>query len=321
MLVKIMGIAGEGLREDRVAITQLEQEILLRLEQNVVAAYTAWLEKQFSVPIVITLAGMAVTSAADALAICAAPQRSYHCLFRLDGEEKQIFCLPEEDAQKILRRLRQDRQNMRSPDFFFENYDKVVAKVFAEALLAQPEFLPVRTTTGRLLPADLPAEPFLRFDYEITVDGDTYRLVRFVSMRLLSAITAATSTSGAYVLTPHAEVADEISQSVPPVEKVEFAPLSSENTSGTNSNSIEMLYDLNLNVIAELGRTKMQIREILELGRGSVVEIDKLAGDPVDLYINDKKLGEGEVVVVDDHFGVRITNLLTAAERVKNLGE
>ena len=82
-----------------------------------------------------------------------------------------------------------------------------------------------------------------------------------------------------------------------------------------------MLYDINLNLVVELGRTKKQVKEILEIGKGSIIELEKLAGDPVEIYVNDKKLAEGEVVVVDDHFGVRITSLIKQSERIQNLGE
>jgi len=83
---------------------------------------------------------------------------------------------------------------------------------------------------------------------------------------------------------------------------------------------IEMLMDIVLPVSIELGRTKMFIKDILELERGSIVEIDKLAGEPVDLLINNKKMAEGEVVVVEKHFGIRITNLIDPKDRIKNLG-
>ena len=81
-----------------------------------------------------------------------------------------------------------------------------------------------------------------------------------------------------------------------------------------------MLLDVMLPVTIELGRTQMYIKKILDLERGSIVELDKMAGEPVDLYINNKKMAEGEVVVVDKHFGVRITNLIDPADRIKNLG-
>lgn len=82
---------------------------------------------------------------------------------------------------------------------------------------------------------------------------------------------------------------------------------------------LEFLKDLQLNVYIELGRTKMQIKDILELERGYVIELEKLASEPVDVFVNNKKIAEGEVVVIDKHFGIRITNLLEASERLQGL--
>lgn len=81
---------------------------------------------------------------------------------------------------------------------------------------------------------------------------------------------------------------------------------------------IELLYDLQLPVSIELGRTNMLIRDILRLARGSVIEFDKLASEPVDVLINGKKVAEGEVVVIDKHFGIRITTLVDAADRLRS---
>jgi len=82
------------------------------------------------------------------------------------------------------------------------------------------------------------------------------------------------------------------------------------NGSGMNSGSnIDMLMDVSLNVTVELGRTKMALRQILDLQQGSVVELDRLAGEAVDIFVNDRLVAMGEVVVVDDKFGVRITEL------------
>ncbi|MFC1732800.1 flagellar motor switch protein FliN [candidate division KSB1 bacterium] len=83
---------------------------------------------------------------------------------------------------------------------------------------------------------------------------------------------------------------------------------------------MEFLMDLKFPVSIELGRTKMLIKDILDLGHGSVIEFDKLANEPVDLLIDDKKIAEGEVVVIDEHFGIRITNLIHAAEFLKSIG-
>lgn len=82
---------------------------------------------------------------------------------------------------------------------------------------------------------------------------------------------------------------------------------------------LELLYDLQLPVSIELGRTNMLIRNILRLGRGSVIEFDKLVSEPVDVLINGKKVAEGEVVVIDKHFGIRITTLVDPTDRLRGL--
>jgi len=81
--------------------------------------------------------------------------------------------------------------------------------------------------------------------------------------------------------------------------------------SNSEGNNIDLLMDVFLKVTVELGRTRMQLRQVLELQQGSVVELDRLAGDPVDVYVNERLLARGEVIVVDDKFGVRITELIS----------
>jgi flagellar motor switch protein FliN/FliY len=74
---------------------------------------------------------------------------------------------------------------------------------------------------------------------------------------------------------------------------------------------IALLLDLTLPVSIELGRTSMTVQEVLRLGRGSVIQLDRLAGEPIDIYIGDRRFAEGEVVVLGEHFGVRITRILS----------
>lgn len=105
------------------------------------------------------------------------------------------------------------------------------------------------------------------------------------------------------------------------VQDAQFQQLESTAPLGHKERKMDMLMDLYLTMSIELGRTTMAIRDILDLQRGSVVEFDKLAGEPVDVLINGKKIAEGEVVVIEKHFGIRITNLVDAAERIKNLGK
>lgn len=86
-----------------------------------------------------------------------------------------------------------------------------------------------------------------------------------------------------------------------------------------SAQSIEALMDLELPVIIELGRTTLFIRDILDLCPGSIVELNKLSGEPVDLYINDKKFARGEVVVIEENFGIRITDLVKVEDRIRTL--
>jgi flagellar motor switch protein FliN/FliY len=81
----------------------------------------------------------------------------------------------------------------------------------------------------------------------------------------------------------------------------------------------ELLLDVPLEVTVQLGRTRMTINELLSLGPGSVVELDKVAGEPLDIIINDRLVARGEAVVINDKFGVRITDIVSKAERIARL--
>jgi len=88
---------------------------------------------------------------------------------------------------------------------------------------------------------------------------------------------------------------------------------------GNSNEKLHFLKDLPMNIYIELGRTQMRIKDILELERGYVIELDKLASEPVDVFVNNKKIAEGEVVVIDKHFGIRITSLVDPANRLKDI--
>lgn len=80
---------------------------------------------------------------------------------------------------------------------------------------------------------------------------------------------------------------------------------------GHEKTSIDMLMDITLFISVELGRSNMTVRQVLDLQKGSVIELDRMAGDAVDIYVNDHLIARGDVVVVDDKFGVRVTELMT----------
>jgi flagellar motor switch protein FliN len=104
------------------------------------------------------------------------------------------------------------------------------------------------------------------------------------------------------------------------VHPVQFMPLAPEAPSTDRQHGIELLMDVALEVSVELGRSHMSIGEILGLRTGSVVELDKLAGEPVDVSVNGTLIARGEVVVVDEKFGVRITEVVSKARRLASLG-
>lgn len=119
------------------------------------------------------------------------------------------------------------------------------------------------------------------------------------------------------VYSPPAYANNVVSSGVP-VQNAQFAPLTNEPVE-VNAANISLIQDVPLQVTVELGRTKKSIREILEFSTGSIIELDKLAGEPVDIHVNGQLTAKGEVVVIDENFGVRITEIVSPMERVQSL--
>ncbi|UOF89367.1 flagellar motor switch phosphatase FliY [Fodinisporobacter ferrooxydans] len=103
------------------------------------------------------------------------------------------------------------------------------------------------------------------------------------------------------------------------VQPAQFSPLEGNMHSYASMGNLDLLLDIPLSVTVELGRTRKLIREILELAPGAIVELDKLAGEPVDILINNKLIAKGEVVVIDENFGVRVTDIISPADRIRKL--
>ena len=95
---------------------------------------------------------------------------------------------------------------------------------------------------------------------------------------------------------------------------------STETAAGETPRNFELLLDIPLEVTVEIGRTRLAIRELLELGPGSVIELQKLAGETLDVLINGKPIARGEAVMVNDKFGVRLTDVISPSERIAGLG-
>ena len=103
----------------------------------------------------------------------------------------------------------------------------------------------------------------------------------------------------------------------PNVQSVQFSPLLNGVTESEQGN-IGLIMDVFMEMTVELGRTRKMIKEILSMGEGHIIELDKLAGEPVDILVNHKPIAKGEVVVIDENFGVRVTEILSPAERISD---
>jgi flagellar motor switch protein FliN/FliY len=103
------------------------------------------------------------------------------------------------------------------------------------------------------------------------------------------------------------------------VNPVQFASFQESGMTQVDETNLNLLLDIPLKVTVELGRTQKQIKEILELSQGSIIELDKLAGEPVDILVNNKLIAKGEVVVIDENFGVRVTDIVSQWDRVQKI--
>ena len=114
-----------------------------------------------------------------------------------------------------------------------------------------------------------------------------------------------------------AEVEEETPVTVQPVQFASFDE--EENVHGKENKNLDLLMNVNLLMSVELGRTELPFKKVLELTRGSIISLDKLAGEPVELFANGKLVAFGEVVVIEDNFGLRITSIAAPEERLKTV--
>ena len=103
------------------------------------------------------------------------------------------------------------------------------------------------------------------------------------------------------------------------VEKASFGNLHDEGRGGQEEVNLDVVLDIPVTISMEIGRTRIPIRNLLQLNQGSVVELDRLAGEPLDVLVNGTLIAHGEVVVVNEKFGIRLTDVISPSERVKKL--
>jgi flagellar motor switch protein FliN/FliY len=105
----------------------------------------------------------------------------------------------------------------------------------------------------------------------------------------------------------------------PSANPVSFDELRSDNNKATVNPELEVILDIPVTISMEVGRTSITIRNLLQLNQGSVIELDRLAGEPLDVLVNGTLIAHGEVVVVNEKFGIRMTDVISPAERIKKL--
>jgi len=178
------------------------------------------------------------------------------------------------------------------------NYGKTLGSIFDQPV----SFAPSKAVLIDLSPADFQDSNWIRVQLEIDA-GQKIPLCRLVSWSAIHEYVPETDEDVGTMLAAPEE---------PALPMPEIAP-------EEDDSELQLLMDIELPISIELGRTQMMIKNILRLSPGAIVELDKLSGEPVDLYVNNKKFAEGEVVVVDENFGVRITEIEQVDERLRNL--
>jgi len=122
--------------------------------------------------------------------------------------------------------------------------------------------------------------------------------------------TAAAAATSNFSATPAAQASAE--------RRIEFDTLNENATEGADV-SLDMILDVPVTLAMEVGRTRISIRNLLQLNQGSVVELDRAAGEPLDVFVNGTLVAHGEVVVINEKFGIRLTDVISPAERVRKL--
>jgi len=117
-----------------------------------------------------------------------------------------------------------------------------------------------------------------------------------------------------------ADLTNDVEETEMAVEEISEAAEGVVQATKDPPHNIDFILDVTLQVSVEVGRCRMSVQDLLQLGQGSVVELSKLAGEPLDIYINERHIARGEAVIVNEKFGVRITDILSQAERIEELG-
>lgn len=225
---------------------------------------------------------------------------------------------------------------------------KVSSAVSQELTVSSPTVLPFSEDSIRENCPQFLALSFLQLSYPFAIeDGTPFSIIQWVSTEEAAALAAAKDASapgsvdtelsqsaideimanveaGGGEPISHSSVMDAKTMATNPVtvQPVQFSSFENQpDMSGEENRNLELVMDVKLSLTVQLGEAEMPIKQVLELTRGSVVELDRIAGEPVDLYANGKLIARGEVVVIEDNFGLRITSIVSPQERLLELAE
>ncbi len=184
---------------------------------------------------------------------------------------------------------------------------------------------------------NLKQSSIILLSYPVSTEGGVYTIWEIISQSIASEITNAFSSApsigsglSADEMASLGSLGDMGSSmgmgggmtipgmNIPNVQSLQYPNLQ-QGMNSMEQGNISLIMDVYMEMTVELGRTKKQIKEILGMGEGTIIELDKLAGEPVDILVNHKPIAKGEVVVIDENFGVRVTEILSPVERVSDL--
>ena len=174
-----------------------------------------------------------------------------------------------------------------------------------------------------------PTDPFVLFSYPVVIEGTTYTLFETAASSAASTMVVAFGGNPSPAAAGSAAAQNAgggvFGQPLnnfgtpPNVQGLDYPNLAGIGGINGGDGNISLIMDVFMEMTVELGRTKKQIKEILSMGEGTIIELDKLAGEPVDILVNHKLIAKGEVVVIDENFGVRVTEILSPNERINGL--
>lgn len=201
-------------------------------------------------------------------------------------------------------------------------------KIGKQIKVSPPKTEVVKSPNELLLPS---GDKLVKITATFTIEGlVSSNFVQVFSLPLVKEIVTSASVGAVSYTAPQAQAPmPQAQQAAGPapsqvaVQPVQLPTLGTPQTpqqvSPEQISNISLLMDVPMQLTVELGRTKMLVKEILGLGEGSIIELDKLAGEPVDLLVNNKLIAKGEVVVIDENFGVRVTDIINPIERLAGL--